>query len=297
MKKKFIFGNLFLLLFSHNACAEWVEWIAESQFDYTYNSNISQSAFTADEKDDHMLDLSLAGGRFFQINRDNSDYTRLRLAIDVNLRGYEHYDDLDHIQIGGSFALIHKFGLGRDAVRASLYSGVHYQWSKLSERNLASYNFGINLTKNVTERLNLSLDFSYNIDDGGNAVQLIPSIPSNVYDSKRFIVTVGSSFLITNNFQATLDYSYVNGDLLGDCNDANVGEVFSQVNVKAFAEDRVFGGCQYRYNGDVHIVTIGGDYAINNHLFTHLGATYSRGGTNNLTYNMIQVNANIRYEF
>ena len=297
MKKKFIIGSLFLILFSHSVCAEWVEWIADSQFDYTYNSNINQSAFTNNEKDDHLLDLSLIGGRVFQINRDNSDYTRLRLAMDVNLRGHEHYDDLDHIQIGGSFSLIHKFGLGRDAVRASLYSGVHYRWERLSERNLASYNFGVNLNKNVTERLNLSLDFSYNIEDGGSAVQLIRSIPSNVYDSERFVVTIGSSFLVTNDFQVTFDYSYANGDLLGNCSDANVGTVFLQVNVKAFAEDRVFGGCQYRFDGDVHTVALGGDYAINNHLFTHLGATYSRGGENNLTYNTIQVNANIRYEF
>lgn len=295
MKGKILFGCAFL--FSHSVSAEWVEWIADTQFDYTYNDNINQSAFTDDELDDHLFDLSLTGGRYFQINRDNADYTRLRLAVDVNLRAHDKFDDLDHIKIGGSFVLFHKFGLGRDAIRASLYSGAHYQWAKLSERDLASYDFGISLTKNLTERLNLLLDFGYKIENGRNAVQAVPTIASDVYDAERFVVTLGSSFLITNDFQATLDYTYANGDLLGNCTGDNVREVFSRVNVKAHAEDRVFGGCQYRFDGHVHMVSLGGNYAINNHSFVHLGTSYARGGENNLIYNTILVNANIRYQY
>jgi len=297
MKGKILFGYTLFLLYSHSASAEWVEWIADSQFDYTYNDNINQSAFTADELDDHVFDLSFTGGRYFQINRDNADYTRLRLAVDVNLRAHDQFDDLDHIKTGGSIALLHKFGLGRDAIRASLYSGAHYQWASLSERNLATYEFGISVTKNVTERLNLVLDFGYKIDDGSNAVRAEPDIASDVYDAERFVVTLGSSFLVTNDFQATLSYNYLNGDLLGNCTGDNVGEVFSRVNVKAHADDRVFGGCQYRFDGDAHTVTLGGNYAINNHAFVHLGSSYSRGGENNLIYDTIQVNANISYEF
>jgi len=297
MKGKILFGCVFLPLFSHSVNAEWVEWIADTQFDYTYNDNLNQSGFTADELDDHLFDLSLTGGRYFQISQDNADYTRLRLAVDANFRAHDQFDDLDHIRVGGSFALLHKFGLGRDAIRASLYSRAHYQWASLSERNLASYDFGISVTKNFTERLNLLLDFGYKIDDGRNAVQASPAIFSDVYDAEKFVVTLGSGFLITNNFQATLDYNYANGDLLGNCTVANVGKVFSRVDVNAFAKDRVFGGCQYRFDGDVHTVSLGGNYAINNHAFVHLGGSYSRGGDNNLIYETFQVNANIRYEF
>ena len=113
----------------------------------TYNDNINQSAFTAGELDDHIFDLSLTGGRYFQISRDNAEYTRIRLAVDVNLKAHDQFDDLDYIRTGGSFALLHKFGFGRDAIRASIYSEVHYQWARLSERSLSSYDYGILLTK------------------------------------------------------------------------------------------------------------------------------------------------------
>jgi len=47
------------------ASAEWVEWIADAAFETTFNDNLNQTGFDADEASDFIVRPKLSVGRVY----------------------------------------------------------------------------------------------------------------------------------------------------------------------------------------------------------------------------------------
>ena len=105
-----ILGTLALGILVGPACAsaEWADWIAEGDVTFQYESNLNFSSLGGDEEDDFWWRFDTRGGRFFQL----TNFTRASVEIDIGGEVYHEFDDLNAVDVGGTLAVSHKFGIG-----------------------------------------------------------------------------------------------------------------------------------------------------------------------------------------
>lgn len=283
--------------------AEWVDVVADGKLEYHHDSNINQSAFAEDELDDNVTSAQLSAGRYYQFNPDGANYTRLRLATDLELRAHDQFDGLDRNNIGVSASLAHKTGLGPDEpwIRAHL-SALHENVDD-NDRDKEIYNLGFQTGKQFTDRFSASVDASYNVHNGKDDLETIstavggPDVGSDVYDLKRYILSVDARYQLYERFLLSGFYSYLNGELNGECTVPNVGVVVTTIEVTAVTPDKVFGGCRYRFDGSANTLGLAGTYAINAHASISFGFKVSEAGSGDLDYDDEQYFANFRYSY
>ena len=278
--------------------AEWVDWVLDAKLEYKFDDNINRSAFSEDKREDHLFSGQVSAGRFFQISGDSAKYTRLGATVDAELRGHDEFEDLNRVNIGATISLTHKFGLGWRVPWLNIRGSALRENVEDSDRNKNVYNVGLNLAKNFTERFQASVGVAYDIQDGQNDLpEITPGLPSDVYDLNRYILSTALNYQVTERILTTISYSYLDGDINGECTPGNVGEVLDTITVDAHTLDGVFQGCRYRFDGYVHTMGIGSSYALGRHSALNFGFGYSSGGQGDLTYDNMQATVNFKYRY
>ena len=170
-----------------------------------------------------------------------------------------------------------------------------------ADRDKEIYNLGLLAGKQITERFGASFDVSYNIHDGKDDLAAIstalggPNVGSEVYDLDRYILSANASYQLYHNWLLSGFYSYLGGELNGECTVPNVVTVIQTIEVTALAPDQVFGGCRYRFDGSAQTIGLAGTYAISAHSSINFGLAISEGGRGDLEYDDERYFANYRY--
>jgi hypothetical protein len=246
------------LLAAPPAAAEWVDWIAEADLDFRYDSNLNNAGFGSEEEDDFLWSPQARVGRVYQF----AESTRLDALAEV--RGEIHYDwtDLDAVAGEGQLSLSHKFGLG-DAPWARAFAGGGYEAIEDDERSGARFEVGAQAGKRFSPRFDASLTYRFALRDGddGGLVPALPGTRNDVWDQELHEVVVDGRFLVAERLLATAGYEFRHGDLISNAGNKRM-LVAGMADVKAVAQDDVFGGWAYRVLGDAHSPFVSLNYAL-----------------------------------
>jgi len=278
------------------AQAEWAESVLDASIGYRANDDVNLSVFNDDEKSDNLLRGNLGFSKIYQFDQGIADYTRLNIGANIELQDYNEFDGLDRVNPGVSLGLTHKFGLGPSAPWASLHASGVVENVDDSDRDKNIINAGIRLGKRFTPRFDASIDWSHEKTNGKDDLPVITSgLPSNVYDLERSIFTALGNYQVTPRFLGSIRYSYLNGDLSGECTVENVGFLLKVIDVTAHTLDRTFNGCRYRFDGYANILGLSGSYALGPHTAINFGSVWSKGGVRRWLYRQNQLFVNFSY--
>src|SRR5436190_305022 len=107
------------------------DWRFDAETGSVYDSNLSNSDRSTDEKDDWAWKTDVRAGNGFQLSRD----LRLSLVGDLHGEVWDRFDAFNKIGGGALAALRYRFGLGRMAPWVSLENGTSYDRFKETERS------------------------------------------------------------------------------------------------------------------------------------------------------------------
>ena len=261
------------------ASAEWADWIAEGDVAFQYESNLNFSPFGGDEEDDFWWRFGTRGGRFFQL----TDLTRA--SVEGNLAGevYHEFDDLNAVDVGGTLAVSHKFGVGdKPWARLAVFGG--YKDLREDDRSGARLEVDLAAGKRFSPRFDASLRYRFTSRWGGNGPTAVPTLSTNVWDQQYHLISAAGNFLVTRALLATLGFTFRTGEFDSACTPQNVGTVLSWGNVKAIALDPVFGGCAYRLRGEAYSPFVNLSYGITHHLSVNASYRFMHGDAQRLDY-------------
>jgi hypothetical protein len=271
-----------------------VDWIAEAELAFEYDDNVNRSAFDSDEKTDFRWKPAATLGRVYQLG----DATRLALSAEAIGAIYHDWEGLNSAELGGTAAVLHKFGLG-EAPELRAYVGVHHLNLRDDERDSMLYETGLELSRRFGDRLEGTLFGLYDWRDGNEGKRALPNVGTDVWDQNGFEVGARSSFLLTEQLVLGASYSYRDGEFDSACTPGNVGKVIAREgsNLKAIAIDDIFGGCVYRLAGHVHTGELHLNYGLGNRFSVDLGYRYVWGQARELIYrsNVASVAVLFRY--
>jgi hypothetical protein len=276
------------------AAAEWVDWIAQAELGFEFDDNVNRSAFDHDEESDFVWRPAASVGRVYQVG----DLTRVALSVDAEGAIYHEREGLNAVQLGGTAALIHKFGLG-EVPELRVYGSAGYLNLRDDERDGMLYEAGAELSRAFGERLEGTLFGLYSWRDGNEGVRVLANEGRDVWDQRAFEIGARGSFLLTEQLQLGAGYSYRDGDFDSACTKGNVAKVIAREgsNLKAIARDDVFGGCVYRLGGHLHTASLSLNYGIGRRFSVDLGYRFLYGQARELIYrsNVVGVAVLFRY--
>lgn len=275
---------------------------AETIFDagvtYSYDDNLSNGQLTSDIKGDHLLDLELSGGRYFQLS------SSLGLILNAKLKAtrYDTYTDLNSTNLGVSASLRKKFGLGPMAPMLSASMEVSDLDAQHDPRDRWIYKAGLGIRKRVNERLDLSLDYEHlqtNPDDRGEDIPFLVEnfgIGGDVFKIQRHSLTASLVFSVTERLSSYGSYSRQRGTIVASTlPDPALVSIYDKAMF-----DPVFGPgvVAYAIEADTNIFGAGLSWALNNHSALNLSyeRRESKGGLNFKYANNI-LRASVLYAF
>ncbi len=276
--------------------AEWAESVLDASAEYRTNDDVNLSVFNDDEKSDKLLRGVLGFSKIYQFDAGIADYTRLNIGASIELQDYSEFDGLDRVNPGVALGLTHKFGLGPDAPWLNLHVSGVVENVDDSDRNKNIINAGIRLGRRFTPRFDAAIDWSYDKSNGKDDLPVIsPGLPSSVYDLQRSIITAIGNYQVTPRLLGSIRYSYLNGDINGECTVENVGFLLTVIDMTAHTLDRTFEGCRYRFDGYANTLGLSGSYALGPHTAINFGSVWSKGGTGRWLYRQNQLFVNFSY--
>ncbi len=273
--------------------AEWVDWVLDPGVEFRHEDNLNFSAFDADEESDYAVGFGLQAGRYLQLGLRS----RLRLTAGLEAELYDEFNRLNNVAASGSAVLIHKLGLGSDAIWISPYLTVGYRDARNDIRTGSFVDVGISAGKRFFERFDMSASFAYSDSNGKDGVIIVPGIGADVFDQDRWIMALQGNFLITNRLILQGEISHYDGDIISACTPTNVAIVLASEDVKAVTLDEVFGGCIYRIDGDGNSGSLDLSYAIGRHSSLSAGVSYLEGDGDVLDYENTIFRASFMYSY
>ena len=247
-------------LWAAPAAAEWVDWIAEADVGFGFDSNLNNSGSDSNEEWDLIWQPAARLGRVFQV----ADNTRIALSAEARGLIHHRWEQLDSVTGEGQVSLSHKFGLG-DAPWGRVFAAAGYEGVQDAERGGARVETGLQIGKRFTPRFDASLSYRWTFRDGsdGSRSMLIglPNVGSDVWDQEHHEVGIDGRFLVTEELAATTGFDYRRGDLYSNV-DVDAIAIAMHIGPKAVAADDAFGGVAYRVVGNVYSPFLSLNYAI-----------------------------------
>jgi len=262
------------------ASAEWADWIAEGDVTFQYESNLNFSPFGGDEEDDFWWRFGTRGGRFFQL----TDFTRASVEVDIAGEVYHEFDDLNAVDVGGTLAVSHKFGVGdKPWARLAVFGG--YKDLQEDDRSGARLEVDLAAGKRFSPRFDASLSYLFTSRWGGNGPPVPTLTPrTDVWDQQYHLISAVGNFLVTRALLATVGFTFRTGEFDSACTEPNVETVLAKGNVKAIALDPVFGGCAYRLEGEAYSPFANLSYGITHHFSVNASYRFMHGDAQRLDY-------------
>ncbi|GAF96352.1 unnamed protein product, partial [marine sediment metagenome] len=198
------------------AAAEWVDWIAEGDLGFEYDSNLNNAGFSSEEEYDLTWIPELRLGRAYQF----AGSTRIQAAIEVRGEIHHRWTDLNAIAGGGRISLFHKFGLG-DAPWARVFFAGGYEKIGDDERSGSRMEVGAQTGMRFSPRFDATLGYKFTARDGedGAMVMGLPGMRTDVWDQQFHEVIADGHFLVTEHLLATIGYEFRHGDLYSNARD------------------------------------------------------------------------------
>ena len=277
--------------------AEWVDTIADAKIELFQDDNVNRSAFPIDENKDDITSASVSFGKYFQLNQEGANYTRLRLTADLEHRTHSEFDELDRTNVGVNATLTHKFGLGPYKPWAKLFVSALTESVDNDDRDKEIYSFGTTLGKQYTDRFGASISASFIVQDGQDDLKPVDLAfgGGNVFDLNQFVLSGSANYRLAEKWLVSSSVSYLDGELNGQCTGASLAFVKANITITALTPDTIFGGCRYRIDATGLSYGLTSTYAINSHASINFGLSYSEGGRQGLEYQSQQYFANFRY--
>jgi len=272
---------------------EWVEWIADAQLSYAAIDNLNLSAFSNDSQNDQRLALTGVAGRFYQFN----GFTRMSIALEIDVEKFQAFDLLDNVQLGGNIGLRHKFGLG--FFQPYLQFNVDYRQKEVDwhvySRNILFTRLEVG--KHLDEQFSFAASFDFTLTEGEAGPVINPELSSDVFDQSFAHISVFADYMISQDWLLSASYARRQGDFHSACSKDNVAKVIEVERVKAITQDDVFGGCVYKLEGGANIYSALLSYSLNNHSAINLLAEHYQGRADVLDYQSTSYSLSLNYRY
>ena len=232
-------------------------------------------------------------GRFYQF----SGNTRVHLAAELAGEQYDKTDMMDNSQVGISFGVRHKFGLGHLVPYLQFNSNYRHQEVDAKPWSNDRFALDIELGKHFTQSLSLAFSVKYVSMEGEPGSEVVPGLSSRVFDQDFWRASLFADYIISQNWLLSLSYTRREGDFHSACTKENVSKALETMEVTAITPDDIFGGCVYRVDGSNDVYSTNISYAVSNHSAVNLSMEFYQGSAGELSYDgsMVQLSYNYRY--
>jgi hypothetical protein len=240
-----------------------------------YSDNITNASSSSGKKSDSTTFVDLSAGTFNVIG----EYTGLKLALNFREGFNATYGGLNVGSSGLSLGVSQKFGLGPEAVRASLYlSGSRDSFVDRS-RDVNSYKAGFNASKWFGETLKFGIGYEYDKRDQLNTTGSF-CIGLSCYNDNVFAVAgntgiLNADLIVTEDDMLSFSYRHRQGDVTSV--DAYTPAALGASS--AYAADKTFGGLYaYRLAAVTDSISVGVSHELLRKLSLNLDYTYYTTG-------------------
>ena len=176
-----------------------------------HDDNISRALLSSDRYADESLEVSLQGGRLYQLRSQDT----LTLFGSLATNRFAQFDGLDNNSLNLGASLQHKFGLGAYAPTLSTGLGWtrHASATKVRSRDLLELN--LNYRKRLSQAWDFAAGAAYEFNEGrkdGAAYASKYSSENDIYDFKQASILTSLDYTFRNFSSVSASYSFVDGN-------------------------------------------------------------------------------------
>lgn len=260
------------------------DWRLDAQTGALYESNLSNSDQTSDEKDDWAWKTEAGIGNGIQLTHD----LRLNLGADFRSLVWSQYDGFDQVGAGVSASLRYRFGLGLRAPWLLLEERIGYD--SFRETFLSNWDESLRLRGGLALSSRVALEAGYTFENFAG--------PGNFFDRQGNRADVRMVFDLTERLQIGIGYSYRDGDIISYAVPPRpelleIGPVRRSVTI--FGTNPPYNA--YRIRAETHAVSIVAGYSLTKNLSLQLAYEFGATAHAPLRYQNHVVEAKIAFAY
>lgn len=260
------------------------DWRFDVETGSLYDSNLSNSDRSSDEKDDWAWKSNLRIGNGFQLSRD------LRLNVGADLEGqlWDRFSAFDEIGLGGSASLRYRFGLGRTAPWFLVENRMARNFVQDTPQSGWADRFGVRGGIGITDRV--AVEAGYTLDN--------LAAPDDFYDRQGDSVDVRCTFDVTSSLQLTLGYAFRYGDVISYAVPPRPDIIPLSSEHRpddAFGTNPLY--VQYHLEASTHSVSVSAAYALTKYFSVEMDYEFDATSQGSLEYEKHLVGARVAFSY
>ena len=260
------------------------EWRFDAETGGLYNSNLSNSDRSADEKYDLAWKTDLRIGNGFQLSRD----LRLNLAADLHGQLWDRFDSFNEIAAGASAGLRYRFGLGRQAPWILMEERIGYD--RFHDSEFSGWDESVRLSGGIAISERIALEAGYVFENF--------AAPDNFYDIQGNTGVARVIVDLTSSLQVVLGYTYRDGDVIAYAVPPrpDILLLTSEARpVTTFGTNPLY--IAYRLRSQTNAVSVSAGYALTRYLSVQLAYEYAVTSHDPLQYENHLVEAKVAFAY
>lgn len=227
------------------------EWYLNTEAKLKHDSNLDNAGAAEDIVSDSAFAVSLAGGKFIQLDDNDS----LSIQGEFNGEAYHRFHGMDNASLGVNLTLRRKWGLGLFAPWSSASgSAAHLSYND-DIRDGWLYQTQLSAGRRLTERWDVWADILFDKRTADHAVVVDPGFSGAVFDQTSKTLKLNAVYAFDNRAFLTLGYQLRHGDIASTVLEDRPGSNFDAV-MTAVTADPAFGRDAevYRLTGTTHML-------------------------------------------
>jgi hypothetical protein len=260
------------------------EWLFDAETGGLYESNLSNSDRSADEKYDWAWKTDLRIGNGLQLSRD----LRLNLAADLRGQLWDRFNAFNEIGGGASVGLRYRFGLGRQAPWLLLEERIGYD--RFHDSDLSGWDESLGLRGGIAISERIALEAGYVFENF--------AAPDNFYDVQGHTGIARVIVDLTSSLQIAFGYSYREGNVISYAVPPRP-DIFALTSearpVTNFGTDPLY--TAYRLRGQTHAISVAAGYTLTKYLSVHVAYEYAATSHDPLQYENHSVEVKVAFAY
>jgi hypothetical protein len=260
------------------------EWLFDAETGSLYESNLSNSDRSVDEKDDWAWKTDLRISNGLQLSRN----LRLNLAADVGGQLWNRFDAFNEIGTGTSAGLRYRFGLGRQAPWLLLEERIGYD--RFHDSDLSGWDESLGLRGGIAISERIALEASYVFENF--------AAPDNFYDVQGHTGIARVIVDLTSSLQIAFGYSYREGNVISYAVPPRP-DIFALTSearpVTNFGTDPLY--TAYRLRGQTHAISVAAGYTLTKYLSVHVAYEYAATSHDPLQYENHSIEVKVAFAY
>jgi hypothetical protein len=289
---RLVIGGVLLALLAQSVHAEWADWTAEGRLGMQFNDNVNRapSGPGSIRKSDYAGFIGLTGGRWYQL----TDFSRFRLAGQVDAYFFTQYDRLDFVTPRVLANIYHKFGIGQTVPWGNVFAAAEFHDARSDLWDYGRVDIGAEAGKRFSDRLAATLRYGYEQRFGRNNRPLAGARSGRVMDQFAHSFSFRGEYLLTESIALDAGYTYRNGNFVSDNSPLHVMGVLPFAEA-ATRDPDTFGQTfwLYRIRGHTHYGYVYASYAFNDLASFNIGYEIQYGEAKRWTYKSNLVSASL----